>query len=31
LLGLKLETCSGWPIQVNAGDVRANTFLNWPM
>ena len=31
LLGLKLETCFGWPIQVTAGDVKANTFLNWPM
>ncbi|MDA9099980.1 DNA polymerase [Planktomarina sp.] len=31
LLGLKLETCFGWPIQVIAGDVKANTFLNWPM
>ena len=31
LLGFKLETCFGWPIQVTAGDVKANTFLNWPM
>ena len=31
LLGLKLETCFGWPIQVEAGNVKANTFLNWPM
>ena len=31
LLGLKLETCFGWPIQVEAGAVKANTFLNWPM
>jgi hypothetical protein len=31
LLGLKLETCFGWPIQVTTGDVKANTFLNWPM
>jgi DNA polymerase-1 len=31
LLGLKLETCFGWPIQVEAGEVKANTFLNWPM
>ncbi|MDC3116094.1 DNA polymerase [Alphaproteobacteria bacterium] len=31
LLGLKLETCFGWPIQVEAGHVKANTFLNWPM
>ena len=31
LLGLKLETCFGWPIKVTAGDVKANTFLNWPM
>ncbi len=31
LLGLKLETCFGWPIQVTAGNVKANTFLNWPM
>ena len=31
LLGLKLETCFGWQIQVTAGDVKANTFLNWPM
>ena len=31
LLGLKLETCFGWPIQVTAGDIKANTFLNWPM
>jgi DNA polymerase I-like protein with 3'-5' exonuclease and polymerase domains len=31
LLGLKLETCFGWPIQVTAGDVKANTFLNWPV
>ena len=31
LLGLKLETCFGWPIQVTAGDVKSNTFLNWPM
>jgi hypothetical protein len=30
LLGLRLETCFGWPIQVTAGDVKANTFLNWP-
>jgi hypothetical protein len=28
MLGLKLETCFGWPIQVTAGDVKANTFLN---
>ena len=31
LLGLKLETCFGWPIQVTAGDAKPNTFLNWPM
>ena len=31
LLGLKLETCFGWSIQVTAGDVKANTFLNWPI
>lgn len=31
LLGLRLETCFGWPIQVEAGTVKANTFLNWPM
>ena len=31
LLGLKLETCFGWPIQVESGHVKANTFLNWPM
>jgi hypothetical protein len=31
LLGLKLETCFGWPIRVTSGDVKANTFLNWPM
>jgi hypothetical protein len=31
LLGLKLETCFGWAIQVEAGEVKANTFLNWPM
>ncbi|WP_340244973.1 DNA polymerase [Roseobacter sp. HKCCA2468] len=31
LLGLKLETCFGWSIQVTAGDAKANTFLNWPM
>lgn len=31
LLGLKLETCFGWPIQVEFGHVKANTFLNWPM
>ena len=31
LLGLRLETCFGWPIQVEAGHVKANTFLNWPM
>lgn len=31
LLGLKLETCFGWPIKVTAGHVKANTFLNWPM
>ncbi len=31
LLGLKLETCFGWPIKVEAGHVKANTFLNWPM
>ena len=31
LLGLKLETCFGWTIQVEAGEVKANTFLNWPM
>ena len=31
LLGLKLETCFGWSIKVNSGDVKANTFLNWPM
>lgn len=31
LLGLKLETCFGWPIQVESGRVKANTFLNWPM
>ena len=31
LLGLKLETRFGWPIQVTSGDVKANTFLNWPM
>jgi len=31
LLGLKLETCFGWPIQVKSGHVKANTFLNWPM
>ena len=31
LLGLKLETCFGWTIQAKAGDVKANTFLNWPM
>jgi hypothetical protein len=31
LLGLKLETCFGWPIKVEAGNVKANTFLNWPM
>ena len=31
LLGLKLETCFGWQIQVTAGDAKANTFLNWPM
>lgn len=31
LLGLKLETYFGWQIQVTAGDVKANTFLNWPM
>ena len=26
LLGLKLETCFGWPIQVESGHVKANTF-----
>lgn len=31
MLGLKLETCFGWPIQVTAGDAKPNTFLNWPM
>ena len=31
LLGLKLETCFGWPIKVIANDIKANTFLNWPM
>ena len=31
LLGLRLETCFGWPIQVESGHVKANTFLNWPM
>ncbi len=31
MLGLKLETCFGWPIQVQSGNVKANTFLNWPM
>ena len=31
LLGLKLETCFGWPIQVTSGDAKPNTFLNWPM
>jgi hypothetical protein len=31
LLGLKLETCFGWPIQVTAGAAKPNTFLNWPM
>ena len=31
MLGLKLETCFGWSIQVTAGDVKANTFLNWPI
>ena len=31
LLGLNLETCFGWPIRVTSGDVKANTFLNWPM
>ena len=31
LLGLKLETCFGWPIHVTAGDAKPNTFLNWPM
>ena len=31
LLGLRLETCFGWPIQVEAGHIKANTFLNWPM
>jgi DNA polymerase-1 len=31
LLGLKLETCFGWAIQVEVGEVKANTFLNWPM
>ena len=31
LLGLKLETCFSWPIQLESGVVKANTFLNWPM
>lgn len=31
LLGLKLQTDFGWSIQVEGGNVKANTFLNWPM
>jgi DNA polymerase I-like protein with 3'-5' exonuclease and polymerase domains len=31
LLGLKLKTDFGWSIQVEGGNVKANTFLNWPM
>ena len=31
LLGLPLQTCFGWQVRAASGQVKANTFLNWPM